>query len=225
MLIDLEGLEGTDIVRGGTKDVLQRNIMSALMTVASVSCILVKNDAGSLIFVGETINKIVDLQKKFGFCVERIHLLFHDKDTASKANGEFVQLVNELNERYFAGNEVIVMRNKPNFKAENVNSERKRFLKTLLDDSLYAKKSMRNDNEELQDLLTLINVITSHPSTDLSGVQLTLEEVRVRDEFVKPKLQIIADIQKKQTRKMTGTYWPILLRKLKVSSLNKQKLS
>ena len=201
MLIDLEGLEGTEI-KSEAKDILQDNLISALLIVASVPCILVSNRSADIEFVEKKIARIAKLQRDFGFCTERVHLLFHDKVISAHENEDFANRVRVWNRDYFAGKTVIVIRNKPNFIAENATSQRQLFLQTLLNDSLYVKKSQLDDaSEKIQDLLTLISVITSHPSTDFREVQLTAEEVRVKSKFIKKALKTIKAIQRTTSSK------------------------
>ena len=195
MLVDLEGLGGIE-TEDVTKGVLQQNLIAALLTVASVPCIMVDNTTKSKVFMEKTIATIAKLQRDVGFLTERVHVLFHDKDIGAEESKEFVSLVRDLNGEHFEGNPVIKMLNKPNFVAAQSNPQRELFLKTLLDDSLYIKQNMQQIPENLKYLLNLINVIGSHPSTNFRPVQLDLDEVSNIDEFVKPILKRIVEIQK-----------------------------
>ena len=199
MLTDIEGLGGVETQDPAKKE-LQENLKSALLAVASVPCILVTNSLESMKFVQESIEKIAELHTDYGFMTERIHLLFHDKtipEEHKSENIQFVQLVQRLNRDRFGGKEVIIMRNKPNFAIPNEASAQQAFLKSLLDDSLYVKKSALGVPETINHLLGLMQIILSQPSTDLSGTKLSSEDNNTRDKFVKAKVQIIAEIQKK----------------------------
>jgi len=187
MLMDLEGLGGTEI-QDIDEVVMQANLISALLTVASVPCILIENTSQSKRFVEKTVGLIAKLQLDFGFYTERIHLLFHDRILEADSNLEFMNLATDLNRRHFERREVVKVLKKPNFKDESVSDQRQLFLSTLLDDSLYTKKSALGVPAKIQDILTLINVISTHNTTDLKPLQLSLQEKSRMKEFVNRKI-------------------------------------
>jgi len=172
MLMDLEGLEGTE-TQDPKEAILQANLVSALLTVASVPCLLINNSTQSLRFVDKYVTQIIKLQVDFGFCTERIFLLFHDRNPEAEAasNKEFEELVHQLNCRHFKKRQVIKVLNKPNFVNPDADSQRQFFLRTLLDDSLYIKKSVSQVHVNIQEMLTQISVIATHETIDLSELK------------------------------------------------------
>lgn len=106
MLLDLEGLGGTETT-DLNKAVLQANLVSALLTIASVPCILVNNTAESLLFIERTVALIAKLQREFQFITERVFVLAHDKNSDAEDNSDFLSLIWRLNNEHFAGREVM----------------------------------------------------------------------------------------------------------------------
>jgi len=198
VLMDLQGLGGTE-VQDIENLLMQKNLISALLTAASVPYILVSNVESSLRFVRELITDIANLQQKFGFYTERIHLLFHDKNAAGEENCDnihFKQLVIELNNQHFGGREVIKIRNKPNFSSASA-SLKQEFLRTLLDDSAYPKKKASLAPETIQDILAKIQLITTHDSMNFDDLLLSPEEIYQNNQFIAQKIEEIRQIQRR----------------------------
>ena len=200
MTIDLQGLGGTDTANIDGY-MIQKNLMSALLTLASVPCILIVNEVDKIIFVREVIMKIATLQEQFGFYTERIFLLFHDKEIIENqecVNIEFVQCVNDLNRLHFDGRKVIKILNKPNFGKANIDVQRQLFLRTLLDDSLFTKKRVSQTPEpaevKLKDLLAYLSAWTTH-ERDMSEMQLSPENNRELSKVIERKVVEIRQIQ------------------------------
>jgi len=205
MLIDLEGLGGTETA-SAAQAIIQKNLVSALLTVASVPCILVSNAVQSLHFVSETVAQIAKLQVEFGFLVERIYLLFQDKELlgeneltldGGRENQDFLLLVAQLNLRHFDGSPVVKILNKPNFVAENIGAQRQLFLTRLLDNSLYVKKNASGTNVNIAELLAKINLIATHDKTDFRDLRLDPFDLHLKEAFVSRKKLEIQAIQYK----------------------------
>jgi len=177
MLMDLEDMGGTEIAE--REAVMQQNRVSALLTVASVPCILIRNSFESIKFVENTVAQIATLQLEFGFYTERIHLLCHDRNLEAGPNDNFETLATDLNRRHFEGRKVVTVLNKPNFINESASAQKQLFLRTLLDDSLYTKKRASKAPVTIQELLTLVNVIATR--TNSSQLQLSPTERNRRD--------------------------------------------
>jgi len=178
MLIDLEGLGGAELA-ARVNPISQHNLISAILTVASVPCILITNSVESLNFVKETVGRIANLHKDFGFQTERIHLLFHDKNITEEStvksetsNVDFNELVQRLNFEYFQRREVVKTLNKPNLVAAGIQEQRQLFLTTLLEDCLYSKKYVSGGKVKILDLIMKMGVIANHKSTNLSSLKL-----------------------------------------------------
>jgi len=202
MLMDLEGLGGietTDAVRA----IIQDNLVSALLTVASVPCLLVSNSISSLQFVSKTVAQIVKLQVTFGFRTERIYLLFNDKQLLGEhesslegtENQEFLRFVADLNRRYFEDNPVVRILNKPNFVAANGDFQRQLFLTTLLDNSLFVKKNASGTAVNILELLDKINLIATHETTDFGQLHLCPLELCLKEDYITRKRLEIKAIQ------------------------------
>jgi len=224
MLMDLEGLGGTETTDGNMA-LLQKNLASAFLTVASVPCLLVSNSVQSLLFVEKTTTEIVQLGSNFGFCTERIHLLFHDRELREgvmSPNEDFDKLVSRLNWQYFKGQEVIKMLNKPNFVAEGISAQRKLFLQTLLEDSLYYKKNVLNNPVNILDLLTKMSLIATNPYADLSSLILSQSEVRDFDDFVMRKKEelrrILSEIKSPDNHHLADTFSQVLREQFDVAT-------
>jgi len=183
MLVDLEGLGGTETLSTALS-ILQANLVSALLTVASVPCILVRNEATSLESAKKTITQIAKLQETFGFKIERIYLLFHDHNIDAALNSDFEEFRIGVNSKFFRNVEVVKMLNKPNFKEANCAENRRFFLHSFLSESLYVKKNASDSFVNISDLITNIGVITKHKSTLLKELRLTMNEVKEYDRFV-----------------------------------------
>lgn len=148
----------------------------------------------------ETVTKIAELRDNFGFRTERIHLLFHDKEVWEgieiAENSEFSKLVQNLNNRYFKGNPVIKIRNKPNFVKKGADEVRKLFLKELLNDSLFFK-TYTDDSKTFVNILGLLEhmkIITEHPSSNYVELKLGPSDWRFKNEYLERKKQEISKI-------------------------------
>lgn len=183
MLVDLEGLGGTETLETA-QSILQANLVSALLTVASVPCILVRNEAASLQSAKKTIFQIAKLQENFGFKIERIYLLFHDQSLDAPVNSDFEKFRVGVNSKFFRNIEVVKMLNKPNFKEANGAESQRSFLNSFLSESLYIKKNASDSFVNILELITSIGVIAKHKSTCLKELRLTMNEVKEYDRFV-----------------------------------------
>lgn len=182
MIVDLEGLGGTETL-DRAKGVLQANLVSALLAVASVPCILVKNEAVSLEFAKRTITQLAKLQETFGFKIERIYLLFHDLNPGAPLNIDFEGFRVGVNSKFFHG-EVVKMLNKPNFKEANGDENRRLFLDSFINECLYFKKNVSDSFVNISELITYIGVIAKHQNTHLNQLTLNMSEVKEYDRFV-----------------------------------------
>lgn len=203
MLVDLEGLGGTELINP-EEAILQANLVSALLTVASVPYLMVSNSTQSLRFVDTCVAQIAQLQMDFGFLTERIYLLFHDKNMPENEDGnsehgngneQFKARVEELNCRHFRGRQVIMILNKPNFTAEDGVKQRSKFLEMLLENSLFIKKNASGTKVQIQDLLSIVSLIASNETEDLSGIHLSKADLDRKAEFIVSKKNQINSIK------------------------------
>jgi len=197
MLVDLEGLGGME-----TSDdriaVLQANLVSALLTICSVPCILVRNEVQNMQFVERILLNLCRLQDYFGFQIERIHLLFQDRDLQPGGydNPQFIEHVMNLNRMYFEGREVLRLQNKPNFSVKEKAVMCEVFLHDLLRDSNFPKRNRSGSCVNIATLLVEMKYIMSHCNTNLNEIRLSVEEASERDSIELAKsqsLQSIAD--------------------------------
>ena len=194
MLIDSEGLEGTEIQ--GDLAVQQRNLKAALLTLSSVPCIIIEGERSKLKFTDETIRQIARLQGDFGFCTERIYLFFYDKDIQTLiTNQEYLDLVATLNSQYFQGREVIKIVCKPNFVARGKEADCELFLENLLQDcSLFVKKNADGSPVKIFDLLSKMKTILTYPDANLKELCLSSGDIQKRDLFIAKKTNELQDI-------------------------------
>ena len=174
MLVDLEGLNGSEVL-DPARALVQDNLVSALLIVASVSCILVHNSMDSLRFVKQQVGRIARLQRTYGFRMDRVWLLFQDTDMIIAYNSDFIYLASNLNQEYFEGKPVIKLLNKPDFRIVD-STKRDEFIQTLLTDSLFIKRNASGLSVYIKDLLNYIGLIGNHPNRDISNMISFLEE-------------------------------------------------
>ena len=202
MLIDLEGLGGVE-TRDTTLSILQKNLTSAILTLTSVPCLLINNTAHSARFIETTIARIAKLQTEFGFLIERIFLLFHDRDinTEENPNAGIVNLIDKLNLQHFEQRKVVKLMNKPNFVAAEADTQRSLFLHNFLENSLFVKKTVNGSPAKILDLLTHLSIISSHPSTDFHEFQLCeSDKTRINDFIEHKKIQLEGILSQTQSR-------------------------
>jgi len=152
VLMDMEGVEGTEenrVEEAGK----QSGLVNEAVKLASVVCILIENTLVHLELVFRLIHRVYLRNLELGFLVERIILLFHDKDfLRAGKNQEFEERVSWVNWRYFGGREVVVILNKP---------------------SLVRKDDWEQVEQFLQNFLALADV----PKRTVTGCELSLQDV------------------------------------------------
>ena len=137
ILIDLEGLDGTENLNPRLAET-QRQLVAALLAVASVPCIIIKNERESLNFLEKQLKAIGSHQEQFGYLVEKVVLLFYDKDIDAGANEDIVRTVKQAQDEYKLQNTDIEILNKPSFVASHNKS--RFFIQSFLSKCAYPKK-------------------------------------------------------------------------------------
>lgn len=195
MLIDLEGLGGVETADTRIA-VLQANLISAILTIASVPCILVRNELQNMQFVERIVINLSRLKEYFGFQIERIHLLFQDRDLQPGGydNGPFIEHVMNMNRLYFEGREVLRIKNKPNFSVKEKTDMCEVFLRDLLRDSNFPKRNQSGSYANIANLLVEMKYIMSHHNTNLSEISLSVSEISQRDSIEHAKSQSLQSI-------------------------------
>lgn len=195
MLIDLEGLGGVETTDSRIA-ILQANLVSAILTICSVPCILVRNEVQNMQFVERILLNLCRLKDYFGFQIERIHLLFQDRDLQPGGydNPQFIEHVMNLNRMYFEGREVLRLHNKPNFSVKEKAEMCEVFLQALLRDSNFPKRNRSGSCANIATLLVEMKYIMSHSNTNLSEIRLSSAEANERDSIELAKSQLLQSI-------------------------------
>ena len=158
LLIDMEGLGGTETLQEKLA-ILQSNLVGVVLAVASVPCFLVRNEVETMRNVEKYVEKLVWLTRTFGFLMERILFLFHDKDFSPSQrteNREISNWIQQLNHHYFSDSPVIILLNKPNFVDPSKSDMRKSFLFQVLLESDFPKRSISGEFLKIRELLVQI---------------------------------------------------------------------
>lgn len=132
VLVDIEGVEGTEGIRVEEAR-KQSGLVNEAVKLASVVCILIENSLTHLELVIHLIHRISLRNRELGFSVERIILLFHDKNFSEAGQNEEIEnKVRWVNWRYFGEREVVVVVNKPSLVQAGKREQVERFLQHFL---------------------------------------------------------------------------------------------
>lgn len=174
LLIDLEGLEGTETVIS-TNATLQERMVTGILALASVPCIVISNTLVSMNSLRQRVQLISELKQYYKYDVERIILLFHDKNSEAEANSDWERTLQELQSKFFEGRRVFLVLNKPNF-AENDPEQQEIFLSRLLAECEFT----RSKQGQPVDLAAIIHEVCeiAHSLESVETLILTREEER-----------------------------------------------
>lgn len=158
LLVDLEGLTGTE-TKNPRLAKTQKGLVAALLAVASVPCIIIENSNESLRFVGEQLGDIKSHQENFKLLVEKVLLLFHDKDGNAGENREIAEIPSIWKAPDKLPNTTIQVMNKPSFVSSTSDSIR-RFIQQLLSECAYPKRNTEGQTITLESIIKHIRDIT-----------------------------------------------------------------
>lgn len=163
ILLDIEGLEGTEGIRVEEAG-KQSGLVNEVVKLSSVVCILIENTHTHLELVIRLIHRVYLRNLEVGFLVERILLLFHDKDILRAGkNEEYEERVSWVNWRYFGGREVVVVLNKPSFVKKENRQQVEQFLSNFLALADVPKRTVAGNELSLQDLFASLALTSELP--------------------------------------------------------------
>ena len=171
MLVDVQGLYGletSDLAEAKVVD----NLLTAVLTVISVPCIVIMNQQGVGEYIERLVENLVTLKRNFGFKVERIVLLFHDKDPG-QVNPDVERLISTLNQGYFSGLEVIKLLSKPNFSDPSKSILCHEFISRLISLSDFPKRTTTGESINLKDLINSMIYIIKRDKFALTDIGLS----------------------------------------------------
>ena len=174
LLIDLEGLGGTETAIA-TNATLQERMVTGILALSSVPCIVIGNTVASIASLRQRVRLISELKHYYGYDVERIVLLFHDRNSEAAANSDWERTIQELQNQFFEGRPVFLMLNKPNFKAHDP-EQQEIFLSRLLAECKFAR-CRQGRPAHLAAILSEIRDI-AHSLESVETLILTREEER-----------------------------------------------
>lgn len=177
MLVDLEGLGGLDAGEG-QNGVVQANLIASILTVASLPCILVRNEEAATAAVQRYISRISDYERTFGFLIERVLFLYQDKDFSAPDPSSPMSLwVESLNAQYFESRPVIKLLHKPNFVCEQKAAMCESFLTALLAECQYPKRRQSGLELTIGDILAQLELLAEHENTDIWEMSIKSEDL------------------------------------------------
>lgn len=175
IIVDLEGLEGAENIHRRIAET-QRLLVAALLAVASVPCIIVGNESDSLHFIEKQLKAISSHQQQFGYLVEKIVLLFHDKEITAGENEDMVKEVERMKKDYKLQNTDIEIVNKPSFVISEEKS--RRFVQSFLAKCTFPKRHTAGRCLPIADIVAQFhNVIDS--VKQVTDIILTSEEEEI----------------------------------------------
>jgi len=192
MLVDVQGLDTMDTSEMGIATVVE-SLITAVLTVVSVPCILVPNQKAMIGLVEKLVSTVVAVKQTFGFEIERIMLLFHDKDPGT-VNSDVLRVVSDLNQRYFAGNEVVKLLNKPNFSDPSKSALCRNFLSDLMANCDFPKKAATGKYANMKELLNHLLYFTIYANSSIPDLHLSPQDKRKVDTLFTPKQECLASI-------------------------------
>ena len=130
LLIDLEGLGGSETIKLTSLTGQERRV-TGILALASVPCIVIGNEKASIDDLKKRVKLISELQQYYKYDVERIVLLFHDRDEAADSNSQWNATLKELETECFGGRAVFRVLNKPSFASSEI-EQQEAFLSKLL---------------------------------------------------------------------------------------------
>ena len=192
LLVDLEGLEGTETIHKRAAEA-QKLLVAAVLALASVPCIIVKNDRHSLTFIEEKLQAISSHQHEFGYEIHKINLIFYDKDENSGPPPEIMsQFVRNCQVKYGLERINVEFINKPSFVAcEKITI--RRFVRKLLEKSAYPKRNSDGNPVFLPEILGNLSQVVDSVKND-TEIILTSEEEKAVKAFLSTKNAKIDEI-------------------------------
>ena len=126
---------------------------TAVLALASVVCLVITNELSSLERVGKRVELLGELQKYYGYCVNCILLLFHDKEIEASPNPVWETAILDLEKQYFEGKSVFKILNKPNFLSGDI-LQKQRFLDIFLSECSTNRCQIQSSSlfSKLQDI-------------------------------------------------------------------------
>lgn len=158
LLVDLEGLGGTETVRERVRKV-QKYLIAAILAMASVPCLLVSNTLASLRFIEDKMRDIADYRKEYGLVVDRILLLFNDKSSAAGQNQDIVNTVERCKRDFGLMDVDVRIINKPSFVSKDAKDEIEPFLEGLVGNFDRPKRFTKAGIQSLVDILSKLREI------------------------------------------------------------------
>jgi len=155
--------------------VLHRNLVYSILTVASVPCIIIKNEAGQT-YVNDYLAVLASCAVAFDSIIERVYFLYQDKAYRrgqSVQSSELTKWVNSLNSQYFEGREVIQVLCKPNFSCAAHQQMSEDFLTDFFAAALHFPKKSRSGSFTLTELLTIAQYAAESPDTSLETLAIS----------------------------------------------------
>ena len=177
LLVDLEGLGGTETVRERVRK-LQKYLVAAILAMASVPCLLVSNTLASLKFIEEKMRDIADYRTEYGLVVDRILLLFNDKSSAAGQNQDIVNTVERCKREFNLMDVDVRIINKPSFVSKEAQEEIEPFLDGLIGNFDHPKRFTKAGIQSLVDILGKLREIINLKK-ELVDLEPTDEELSI----------------------------------------------
>lgn len=137
MLLDVEGLGCMETPREGVQ-LRHERTETGVLALASVVCFVITNELSSLEKVEKRVRLLKELRDYYGYNVNRILLLYHDKDLEAPPNPVWETAILEFQKHYFEGRSVFTILNKPNFLSEDI-LQKQRFLDMFLSECITSR--------------------------------------------------------------------------------------